>query len=135
MRYVLVLLVISLISFNANAAKGPDDTVTDMMTGDYFCSETEFEGRRGQEIDITAATHIEVRNIRPHFYDPTPSCSSHFREATTLLQLYNCITHEHPELAGRDLLLNFVCRGTREEMVHLTADMYEHMQRSIAYPQ
>jgi hypothetical protein len=131
MRYVLVLLVISLISFNANA-KGTDDTVTDMMTGDYGCLPGEREPGTGQKIDITAATHIEVSEIQPHFFDPYPRCVTFFQEITTLLQLYNCITHEHPELAGRDLLLNFVCRGTREEMVNLTADIYEHLHHS--YP-
>jgi len=132
MRYVLVLLVISLISFNANAAKGTDDTVTDMMTGDYFCSDEKIDERRGQEFDITAATHIEVGIIRPHFYDHTPRCSSYFPEITTLLQLYNCVIDPNPEYD--DILLNFVCRGTREEMVNLTADVYEHMHRSNSYP-
>ena len=127
MRYVMVLLVIFLISFNANAAPRTDDTVTDMMTGDYSCGVTS-DGR--QKINITAATHIEVREIQPHFYDPFPRCDIFFNEITTLLQLYNCVTHPHPEL---DENLNFVCRGTREGMVNLTADIYEHMQRS--YPE
>ena len=126
MRYVLVLFVISLISFNANAAPRATTTVTDMMTGDYSCS---VGPTGGQKINITAATHIEVREIEPHFYDPLPRCNTFFGEITTLLQLYNCVTHDHPEL---DENLNFVCRGTREEMVNLTADIYEHMQRSYS---
>ena len=133
MRYILVLLVISLISFNANA-KSTDVTVTDMMTGDYFCIEGEGDPAQGQTINIIAATHIEVGEIRPHFYDPDPDCNTYLGEITTLLQLYNCVTHPNPEPSISDELLNFVCRGAREEMVNLTADIYEHMHRSNSYP-
>jgi len=126
MRYVLVLLVISLISFNANAAPRTETTVTDMMAGDYSCSEDGITVSWGQEIKITAATHIEVREIQPHYYDPAPNCGHFMGQITTLLQLYSCDTHPHPEY--EDKLLNFVCRGTREEMVNLTTDMYVHMQ-------
>ena len=125
MRNILVLLVIVFISFNAYAAPRNADAVTDMMSGDYMCSLIEIDGSRGQKISIDAATHIEVLEIRPHFYEVAPNCGHLIGLITTLLQQYNCVTHPHPEL---DDNLNFVCRGTREEMVNLTADMYEHMQ-------
>ena len=89
-------------------------TATDMMAGDYSCSVIEIAGSRGQKIKITAATHIEVHEIQSHYFDPTPRCGHFFIQITDLLQLYNCVTHLHPEL---DENLNFVCRGTREEMV------------------
>jgi len=118
-RSVLALFLILMTGTVFAAPKGGGGGPTDLMRGYYSCSQVSDNGYYFR-VNVESATFIEANEFNNTVdIGPIFECDIHLDRIDLLAAPYCQSYYANPST------LMMVCRGTREEMVGLLADMQE----------
>ena len=120
-RAVLALILILMVGTTFAAPKGGGDSgPTDLMRGLYYCGAISLDNDYRFEVNVNSATFINSNKFSNDVnFGSVFDCATHLEQIAVLASAY-CQT-DYLSAA----YLRFVCKGSREEMVGLLADMQE----------